>query len=66
MCYHKPNVVSCQLVTGLTWTPIVASYLPPSTLDHLPDLEESLKRFKDPIFLGYLNVDLNKARNPWS
>ena len=31
-------------------------------LEHLLALEEALKRFKDPIVLGYLNVDLNKTR----
>ena len=25
------------------------------------DLEEDLKRFKDPIFLGYLNMDLDES-----
>ena len=35
-------------------------------IEHLPDLEEALKRFKDPIILGNLNVDLEKARIPWS
>ena len=55
-------MVSCKLVTRLIRTPLVGAYLPPSTLEHLPDLEEALKRFKDPIVLGGLNVDLNKAR----
>ena len=30
--YHGPNVVSCEIVTGLSWTPLVGAYLPPSTL----------------------------------
>ena len=34
------------------------------TLEHLPDLEEALQRFMDPISLKDLNVDLNKARSP--
>ena len=33
-------------------------------MEHLPNLEEALKRFKYPIVLGDLNVDLNKARSP--
>ena len=37
--YHGPNVVSCELITGITRTPLAGTYLPPSTLDHLPDLE---------------------------
>ena len=58
--YHGPNVVRCENVTGLTQTLLVGVYLPPSTLEHLPDLDEALQRFRDPIFLGYLNVDLGK------
>ena len=50
--YHGPDMVSCDIVTGLTRTPVVSAYLPPSTLEHLTDLEEDLKRFRDPIFLG--------------
>ena len=40
-------------------------YLPPSKVEHLPDFEEALQRFKvrDPIFLADLNVDLDDA---WS
>ena len=44
--YHEPNVVRWELVTELIRTPLFYAYLPPSTLEHLPDLEESLKRFK--------------------
>ena len=57
-------MVICNLVTGLIRTPLVGAYLPPSTLEYLPDLEEALKRFKDPIVLGDLNVDLCKVRSP--
>ena len=32
-------------------------------LEHLPDLEESLKRFKDPIAIGDLNVHFDEARS---
>ena len=35
-------------------------------LEHLPDLEEDIKCFKDPIVLGDLNVDLKKTRILWS
>ena len=56
MCYYGPNVVICELVTGLTRTLLVGVYIPPSTLKHLPDLEEALKHFKDPIVFGDLNV----------
>ena len=34
------------------------------TLEHLLDLEEALQRFRDPIVLGELNVDLEKERSP--
>ena len=33
--YHGMNEVSCKLVTGITWTPLVGVYLNPSTLEHL-------------------------------
>ena len=61
--YHGPNVVSCEIVTGLTWIPLVGAYLPPLTLEHLPGLEEALHCFMVPIALGDLNVDLDKARS---
>ena len=64
--YNGLNVVRCEIATRLTRTPLVGTYLPPSTLYHLPDLEEALKRFKDPIFLGDLNMDLGEARRPRS
>ena len=64
--YHGPNVVSCENVTGLTQTPLIGAYLPPLTLEHLPDLEEALRRFRDPIFLRDLTVELDKARIPRS
>ena len=59
-------MVSCELVTGLTLNLLVSVYVPPSMLEYLPNLEKALKRFKEPIFLGNLNVDLDKAMNPWS
>ena len=62
MRYHRPNVSSCQIVDGLTWNPLVGAYLPFSTLEHLPDLEEDLQCFREPIVVGGLNVDLDKAR----
>ena len=62
--YHRPNMVSCELVTRITRNPLVRTYLPLSAIENLPDLEEALKRFKDPIVLGDLNVDLCKVRSP--
>ena len=32
-------------------------------MEHLPDIEDSMKRFKDPIVLGELNMDLDRARS---
>ena len=58
-------MVSCELVTGLIRTPLVIAYLPLSMIKYLLELEEALKRFKDPILLGELNVDLNWTRKPW-
>ena len=59
-------MVSYRLVTGLNRTPLVGAYLPPSRLEHLTDLEEALKRFKEPIVLWDLNVKLDEKRIPWS
>ena len=55
-------MVSCELITGLIWAPLVGVYLPPSMLEHLPDLEEDLKQSQEPIILADRNVDLEKAR----
>ena len=62
--YHGPNVVSCEIVTRFTRIPLVGAYLPPSTLEHLPCLEEAMQSFRDPIVLGDLNLDLKEARSP--
>ena len=56
-------MVSCEIVTGLTRTPLVSAYLPLLTLEHLPDLEKDLQCFRDPIVLRDLNVELDKARS---
>ena len=66
MRYHGPNVVSCEIITGLTRTPLVGAYLPLLIMEHLIDLEEALQHFRDPIFLGNLNVDLDETRIPRS
>ena len=41
-------------MAGYQKTPLVGAYLPPSTLDHLPELEEVPNRFpgRYPIILG--------------
>ena len=52
-----------------SWRPktlIIGEYLPPSYLDHLPDLEEALNRFpsKYPVVLGDQNKYIGRIRNP--
>ena len=66
MRYHGSNVVSCEFVTGPTQTPRVGAYLPPLMLENLPDLEDALQRFRNPIVLCGLNMDLDKVRSPRS
>ena len=63
MRYHRPNVVSCNIVTRLTWNQLIRAYLPPSKLEQLTDLKEALQRFREPIDLGDFNMDLNEARS---
>ena len=36
--FHGPNVVSCEVISGGKQNPLVRAYLPPSTLEHLPDI----------------------------
>ena len=66
--FHRPNVVSCEDIRGTSRTPIIGVYLPPTTLDHLPNLEESLEsfQFQDPILKGGINLDLDEAQKPRS
>ena len=54
-------MVIIEIVNGRIRTPFVGAYLPPLMIDHLPDINEALQRFKvpDPIFLDNLNVDLD-------
>ena len=63
MRFHGLNVVSCKIVAGPNHTPFVGAYLPPLRLEHLPDVEGGLQRFKIwyHIVLGDLNVDLDNA-----
>ena len=60
MRFHGPNVVICEVVTGRKRSPLISIYLPPSTLDHLPNLEEALTcfRYQDSIVLGDLNTKI--------
>ena len=70
ICFQRPNMVSCEIVTGPTRTPLVGAYLLSSKLEHLPDVKEALQCFnvRDSIFLGDLNVDLDdvqSSRSQW-
>ena len=51
--FHRPNMVSCEIVTGMQWTPLIRAYLLPANMDHLPDREEVLNGFlgKENIFM---------------
>ena len=57
--------MSCEVVTDRKLTPLIGAYLPPSTLNHLPDLEEGPTRFRDQdtILLGDLNAGIVQAHN---
>ena len=52
MHFHKPNMVSSEVVSGGQHTPLIRAY------DHIPELEEALNRLpgKDYIILRDLNV----------
>ena len=52
-------MLTSKLVNRLFSTPLVGTYLPPLPRKQMPDQDEALKRFKDPISLGDLNVDLD-------
>ena len=45
---------------------LIGAYLPMSTLDHVPGMEEELKRFLDgePVVLEELNADIGLLSNP--
>ena len=42
-CFHRPGMVSCEIVSGAHQTLLIEAYLPPYTIDHLLNLEEVLK-----------------------
>ena len=61
-------MVSFEVFTSGKSTPLIGAYLPPSNLEHLPNLEESLtrSRYQDTIVLGDLNSNIGQAQNPIS
>ena len=54
-----------KVVTDRKGTLVISAYLPPSTLEHLPELEEALIRFRyqDPIVLGDLSANIGQVQN---
>ena len=66
--FHGPNVVICKNVFDGKRTLLAGAYLPLSTLEHLPDLEEALSffQYQYPIVLGGFNDDILQAQNPHS
>ena len=60
--------MSYDVINHGNWTPIICTYLSPSTLEHLSDLKEDLTLFQDqdPIVIGYLSADISKPQNPHS
>ena len=47
MRFHRPTVVRCKVVTGSKRTLLIGACLPPSTLEHLPNLDNDLTRFRE-------------------
>ena len=45
--FHGPNVVNYEVVDGVKKNPLIGEYLPTFTLEKLPDLEDTLTRFRD-------------------
>ena len=64
--FHGPNMVSCKVIYSNNIMPLIREYLPPSTLDYLTDLEETLNCFprREPIVLGNLNANIGRFREP--
>ena len=65
--FQGPNVVSCKVVTftNIKRTPVIGSYLPPYTLEHLPDLEEALVLFQEhnTIVLREIIANIGQGHN---
>jgi exonuclease III len=61
--HHGHNVLSTVVVCGDHRIPLIGAYLPPSSLNSLPELIAALDRFagRDPILLGDLNVNLEDS-----
>ena len=68
MRFHGTNVGSCEVITSGKRILLNSAYPTPSTLEHLPDLEEALAHlwYQDPIVLGELNAKISLYQNPRS
>jgi hypothetical protein len=65
--FHGPNVLSCLIVTGDKRMPLIGAYLPPSSLDSLPDFEEALNCFNgytNIVVAGNFNADIHDLTKP--
>ena len=65
---HRLNVVSCEIFAVSKRTLLIGIYLPNSTLEHLPELEEAMTRlqYQDQNMVGYLIADIGQSHNPSS
>ena len=63
--FSGSNVVSYKILTSRQRNPIIRAYLPPSTLDQLPDIWESLYQLpgREFIVIGKLNADIDRLQN---
>ena len=61
-------MVNYEVVTGRKRALLISTYPPPSTLEHLTDLEEALTQLQEqgPIVLGDLNANICQYQNHWS
>ena len=66
--FHGPNMVSCEVISSSKRTPLVGAYLPPYTLEHLPNLYEALShlQYQEPIVIWYLKDEIGKVQKPCS
>ena len=63
--FHGMNLVSYKVGIDRKRTPIIGTYLLPSTLKHLPNLEDALVCLRDqyPILIGDLRANIVKPQN---
>ena len=65
-CFHRPNMVSCEIISEFHRIPLIRAFLPLSTLDHLPYIKEVLNFFlgRYPIVIGHLNANIGHIQIP--